>query len=376
VIYLPSTTDAERTGPRADSRRHVVPTDPRIEVPIIGRSTSRIGFGTGGLLRIGSARQRQDALSAAFAGGIRHFDTAPIYGFGESERALGRFLRSGRHEVTLTTKFGLRPSGLAIGLAPLQRVARRALQFIPSLHRAAVRNTAVLYAAPCFSPGAVQASLEASLRSLRTDYVDFYLAHQASSDSMPEDDLIDRLQRLRCAGKILAFGLATDFDMVIPVLEQRPQLSGVVQFDGDLSQPRLLDAVAGIRDSDLATGSTRTSDSSERLIITYGSLRRSIALCRSRLDVAASAEGKRVGAFREFDELDDETIGGMLLRAAVVANPSGIVLMQSRSIARIARNIEAATCPRNDEQVRSLVRLMRKDSRVVEPLAASGARGP
>lgn len=322
---------------------------------MIGRSTSRVGFGTGGLLRIGSARQRQSTLGAAFASGITHFDTAPSYGFGESERALGRFLKGRRHEVTLTTKFGLRPSTLAMRLAPLQRAGRRTLELLPALRRVAVRNTSVLYAAPCFSPSGVQASLEASLKALRTDYVDFYLAHQASQNSMPDEELIELLRRLRLAGKILAFGIATDFDKIIPVLERRPLLSQVVQLDRDLSQPRVLGGIPDARDP--------------RLIITYGSLHPSIARCRTGLNNAASTGDKRAGAFREFAGLDDETMGGMLLRAAVLENPSGIVLMQSRSIARIARNVEAANYPGNDEQVRALVRLFRTDSRLMEPFA-------
>ena len=63
----------------------------RVALPLIGKTASRVGFGTGGLLRITSARGRQDTLAAALASGITHFDTAPLYGFGESERALGRF---------------------------------------------------------------------------------------------------------------------------------------------------------------------------------------------------------------------------------------------------------------------------------------------
>jgi D-threo-aldose 1-dehydrogenase len=336
------------------------PTNPRVEVPMIGRSTSRIGFGTGGLLRIGSARRRLSTLAAALASGITHFDTAPIYGLGESERALGRFLRRGRREVTLTTKFGLRPSRLAMGISPLQRSARRALQLVPALRRVAVRSTAVLHAAPCFSPSAVQASLEASLAALRTDYVDFYLAHQASPDSMPDEELIELLQRLRAAGKILAFGIATDFEKIVPVLGRRPRLSQVVQFDSDVSQPRVLGSIACTRDP---------GDTSEHLIITYGSLHRSIALCRTRMNGAASAADERAGAFREFARLDDETIGGMLLRAAVLDNPNGVVLMQSRSIARIARNVETANYPGNDEQVRALVTLLAMETRVMGPFA-------
>lgn len=57
-------------------------------------------------------------LAAAWAAGIRYFDTAPFYGFGLSEHRLGAFLRARpREDFTLSTKVGrllepdpLRPS--------------------------------------------------------------------------------------------------------------------------------------------------------------------------------------------------------------------------------------------------------------------------
>jgi aryl-alcohol dehydrogenase-like predicted oxidoreductase len=101
--------------------RPLSPLGQSLALPVIGKSTSRIGFGTGGLLRIGSPRRRQDVLAAAFASGVTHFDTAPLYGFGESERALGLFLRGRRDKVTLTTKFGLQAAPLAARLAVFQR---------------------------------------------------------------------------------------------------------------------------------------------------------------------------------------------------------------------------------------------------------------
>jgi hypothetical protein len=46
------------------------------------------------------------------------------------------------------------------------------------------------------------------------------------------------------------------------------------------------------------------------------------------------------------------------VRAAVLANPSGLVLMQSRSPARVQRNVEAAGNPANDELVLRILQLL------------------
>lgn len=300
-----------------------------VALPAIGKTALRVGFGTGGLLRIGSGRRRQDVLAAAFSSGITHFDTAPLYGFGESERALGRFLRDRRGKVTLTTKFGLQPSALAARLAILQRPARRALELFPALRRAAVKNSGALSAPPFFSRAAARASLEKSLRALRTEYVDFFLAHQASAAALPDEDLIGWLEETRRAGKILAFGVATDFEWLLPVLQQRPQLARVAQFDSDLTRRNC---------------NVRTLLNQERLLITYGFIGRAIVACRERLS--------------GFSGVSDDELGGLLLRAAVLANPEGIVLMQSRSPHRIEANVRAATSPHNDERVQQLVALL------------------
>jgi D-threo-aldose 1-dehydrogenase len=301
---------------------------------LAGERACKLGYGTGGLLRIDSARERENVLAAALASGITHFDTAPIYGFGESERALGRFLARRRSQVTLTTKFGLQPSRLAVRLAPLQRIARRAVRAVPALRRAAVQGSGALYSAPDFNARAVRESLESSLRALRTDYVDFFLAHQASADALPTEETVDLLEGLQRSGKILAYGVATNFDWLLPVLTLRPGLSRVVQFDSELATGH----VAALRNN------------AGRLLITYGFIARTVAACRERLRTVSGSAG-------DLQRADDDSLGGLLLRAAVLANPNGITLMQSRSAARIERNAKAATTMTNDEQVHRLTAL-------------------
>jgi D-threo-aldose 1-dehydrogenase len=317
----------------------------KITIPAIGKSTSALGFGTGGLLRIGSRRQRLRTLEAAFESGITHFDTAPIYGFGESERTLGRFLRGRRANVTLVTKFGLKPSAVARRLAGLQGIGRRVFALLPAVRRVAARSTTPLYAKPDFSPPEVQAALERSLRALRTDYVDCYLAHQICARSLPGDELVELLDRLRRAGKIRSFGIATDFVNIEPVLGSRPELSRVVQFDSDVTR------------GDVA----KVVPTSDRLLITFGSLHRSIVVCRERLQAftrsAPIDPSLRHVDFDELRSLDDDAMGEILIRAAVLANPNGIVLMQSRHIERIRRNARAAGDDSANERAQMLARI-------------------
>ena len=52
-------------------------------------------------------RQSLALLESAFEAGIRHFDTAPMYGYGEAESCLWEFLSKHPGEMTVTTKFGI-----------------------------------------------------------------------------------------------------------------------------------------------------------------------------------------------------------------------------------------------------------------------------
>lgn len=75
-----------------------------------GLTFTEIGFGTaplGNLYRAISDEAADAILQAAWDGGIRYFDTAPLYGLGLSETRLNRFLRDKpRDEYILSTKVG------------------------------------------------------------------------------------------------------------------------------------------------------------------------------------------------------------------------------------------------------------------------------
>ena len=75
-----------------------------------------LGLGTatlGGSRIPMTSEQRVNVVSAAWHGGVRYFDTAPFYGVGAAERAVGDALRDKpRDEWVLSTKVGrlLRPA--------------------------------------------------------------------------------------------------------------------------------------------------------------------------------------------------------------------------------------------------------------------------
>jgi D-threo-aldose 1-dehydrogenase len=132
-------------------------------------------------------------VEAAWAGGIRYFDTAPHYGLGLSERRLGAVLRGKpRSEFTISTKVGrlLEPADRPTGM-DTEGFA------VPATHRRRFD----------FSADGVRRSLESSLDRLGLDRVDVVLIHdpdlhadQAIGEAYPA------LAKLRAEGVIGAIG--------------------------------------------------------------------------------------------------------------------------------------------------------------------------
>lgn len=149
-----------------------------------GLIVSEIGFGAWGIggRTIGATSygatddaRSKAALERALERGITFFDTSNVYGDGHSEELLGEVFLRRRALVVIATKAGFdtwdRP--------------------------------------PDFSPDHLRRSLEASLRRLRSDYVDLLQLHNPSLDLLrARPETVGLLERLKAEGKIRAFGFS------------------------------------------------------------------------------------------------------------------------------------------------------------------------
>jgi len=180
----------------------------------LGRSpvhVTELSFGgaaIGNLFTEVSEQDARAAVDAAWAGGIRTFDTAPHYGLGLSERRLGDALRHRpRDEYVISTKVGrlLIPGPPAPPSPPAPPGPPANSQ--PG-------NDTEGFAVPArhirrfdFSADGVTRSLEASLARLGLDRVDIVLIHDP--DSRAEQafrEAYPALEKLRAAGVVRAIG--------------------------------------------------------------------------------------------------------------------------------------------------------------------------
>ena len=172
-----------------------------------GFSVTEIGFGTaplGNLYRAISDEDADSILQKSWQGGIRYYDTAPLYGLGMSETRLNRFLRDKpRDEYVLSTKVGrlLRPCD------PSERTGFGKWFDVPA--RQEVYD---------YSYDGVMRSIEHSLERLGTHRIDILFAHDldvfnhGSKEAMEQhlNEFMDggykALLELRDQGVIKAFG--------------------------------------------------------------------------------------------------------------------------------------------------------------------------
>ena len=169
--------------------------------------TSAVGFGTWAL---GSdwwgEHEDPDVLVArALELGITFFDTGDTYGQGLNEELVGAALaRAGvdRSSIQISTKFGY--------LLDHERTD----------HGESERPHD-------WSAAHTRAALEASLRRLRTDYVDLYQLHNPRMDALDHDELFAELEALKARGMIRHYGVALGpkigwRDEGVRALDERP----------------------------------------------------------------------------------------------------------------------------------------------------------
>jgi len=185
-------SSAGGTGSSAGGTGSALPAAP---LGTSGVRVTRLMFGgapIGGLFAAVDEDTAQATLEAAWAAGIRAFDTAPHYGVGLSELRIGRFLAGRpRGEYVVSTKVGRM-------LVPTADNVEGAEGFYGTPKLTRVRD---------YSRDGVLASLEASLDRLGTGHIDIALIHDPD-DHGPEalDGAYPALAELRAQGVVGAIG--------------------------------------------------------------------------------------------------------------------------------------------------------------------------
>lgn len=131
------------------------------------------------------------AIHAALERGMTAIDTAPVYGFGHSERVVGRALREKRERALVLTKVGLRWDD-----------ERGEFYF-----QATDADGKTLRVHRNLRPWSIAHEVEQSLKRLGTDHVDLVQIHWPDPQT-PIEQSLDALVQLRQQGKVREIGVS------------------------------------------------------------------------------------------------------------------------------------------------------------------------
>ena len=189
---------------------------------------TELGFGSapiGNLYRAVSEDDAQAALNAAWDGGVRYFDTAPLYGLGLAETRLNHFLRcKKRDDYVLSTKVGR----LLQACPPDQRTGIGKFFDTPSRRQ--------IYD---YSRDGVLRSVEFSLERLGIDRIDILYVHDL--------DVFTHGSKAASDARIDEFFSAGGYDAMVSLRDQ-----GIVKaIGGGINEWEVCQALAERGDFDL-----------------------------------------------------------------------------------------------------------------------------
>lgn len=140
------------------------------------------------------------AIQRAVVLGITYFDTADAYGTGHSERILGKALKGIRSKVVISTKFGY--------------------TYNESSKELLGEDSSAEY---------IMKACEASLKRLKTDYIDLYQLHRWSIPVEEIDQVIETLEKLVTKGLIRAYGWSTDWVEGASIFAEKSNCAAIQQ---------------------------------------------------------------------------------------------------------------------------------------------------
>ncbi|WP_245950873.1 aldo/keto reductase [Chitinophaga dinghuensis] len=143
-----------------------------MEVSAIGLGCMGLSFGYGPAT---NEKQAIELIRSAYEAGVTFFDTAECYGPFTNEELVGKAVSPFRDKVVIATKFGFEDGDSKKGLDS--------------------------------SPTRIRMVAEASLKRLRTDYIDLFYQHRVDPN-VPIEEVAGTIQDLIKEGKVRHWGLS------------------------------------------------------------------------------------------------------------------------------------------------------------------------
>lgn len=313
-----------------------------------GIDASAVGLGTwqfGGWMWGGNAEA--DSVSAVHAwldAGANLIDTAPIYGFGLSEEIVGKAIAKRRDDVVLATKCGM-----------VANTTRGEHKF--NSDAAGPKPNGHIGVYIYLHPNSMRAELEASLKRLRTDYIDLYQTHW-QEPTTPIEDTMAELMKMKDEGKIRSIGASN------AASDQLKAYAAAGDLDVDQEKYSMLDR-------QLDAEQAPWCDENDVAILAYSPLAQGLLTGKvgpdrefepgdqRRDDPRFSVDNrKRVQAMleriREIADRHDASLAQLTIAWTVRQRGITHALVGARDAAQAEENARAGTIDLSDEEVRTI----------------------
>jgi aryl-alcohol dehydrogenase-like predicted oxidoreductase len=187
-----------------------------MEYKTLGNSELKVSSITFGAWAIGGwmwggadANDAIDAIDAAIDNGITTIDTAPVYGFGQSEELVGKAIKGKRHKLQILTKYGLRWS------------KTKGQFYFKTMSNDGKPLDVYKYS----GKESIIEECETSLKLLGTDYIDLYQVHW-HDQTTPIQETMEAMHILHKQGKIRFAGVCNyEAALVAEALKYFPIIS-------------------------------------------------------------------------------------------------------------------------------------------------------
>jgi len=302
-----------------------------LEVSVVGVGCNNFGA------RIDEARTKE-VVDAAIELVANFFDTADMYANGRSEELLGRFVGDRRSRVIIATKFG---------------------QDMPGQGRGA-------------RPEYVRLACDASLKRLRTDYIDLYQLHLPDPDT-PIEETLGALNELCKDGKVRHIGCSNfSAEQLRDANTAAARGAGSARFVSVQNEYSLLDRAPerGVLDecerlglaflpffplkSGLLTGKYRKGQPipEDTRVAKYERYRK--LLTEENLDA--------VEALIEYAESHEHTILELAFSWLLAHRPVASVIAGASSAQQVRANVQAANWQIDPAELRQIEELLRREA--------------
>lgn len=286
------------------------------------------GYGWGGNIL---EQELIDSVHCALDNGVNFFDTADVYGLGQSEITLGKALKGKREKAIIATKFG-----------------------VCTFNGKTVYNN---------SPEYIEKALEGSLKRLDTDYIDLYQVHYRDNKT-PISDVIKTLEKLKRKGYIRYFGLSNIYSEDIE--ELKSQKGKFVSFQDEYSlacRKNEKDILIISKDLNLTP-------------FTWGSLGQGILTGKYDINTKFDSDDRRsreiyvnfhgeklkqnlqiVETMKKFSYENSKSLPAIAIRFILDYIKESVVLVGVKRPSQLLSNIEAMDWNLTDEQISELLKI-------------------